>query len=176
MIQLPVIFSIYVNNYPVTTTTPGSTQTSLVITFHLELIISALLRRVPTLFVTPRLLASTTVTQSMMVFWKNPSVVIITRWRLSNHNLHIETGRRTKPAKTPREIRTCMLCNVIEDEDHVVFMCTKFECTRIKFNTIYSEYHNIKEFLNPRNMKDARLIGSILTKIEDIMQHEFDQI
>ena len=40
---------------------------------------------------------------------------VITRWRLSNHRLNIETGRYTKP-KTPREDRVCSMCMVLEDE------------------------------------------------------------
>ena len=34
----------------------------------------------------------------------------ITKFRVSSHNLIIETGRHTKP-KTPRENRICKLCN-----------------------------------------------------------------
>ena len=37
---------------------------------------------------------------------------VISRWRLSNHQLRIETGRYDSP-KTPRENRKCLLCNVV---------------------------------------------------------------
>ena len=47
---------------------------------------------------------------------------IITRWRLSNHQLRIETGRYTRPY-VHRKARVCILCNLLEDEDHVIFVC-----------------------------------------------------
>ena len=46
----------------------------------------------------------------------------ITRFRVSAHNLHVETGRHHRPRPTPVEDRICMYCNdnmnekVVEDE------------------------------------------------------------
>ena len=54
---------------------------------------------------------------------------VISRWRLSNHRLNIETGRYTKP-KTKREDRVCTLCNVLEDERHVIFTCPRYHQVR----------------------------------------------
>ena len=48
---------------------------------------------------------------------------IITRWRLSNHKLKIETLRYgAENIKIPRHMRYCALCNVLEDETHAVFI------------------------------------------------------
>ena len=46
----------------------------------------------------------------------------ITRWRLSNHKLHIETGRYKIPP-TPRESRKCISCNTLEDGHRAIFVC-----------------------------------------------------
>ena len=47
---------------------------------------------------------------------------IITRWRLSNHKLFIETGRYHIPP-IPREERKCSNCHILEDESHVIYIC-----------------------------------------------------
>ena len=43
------------------------------------------------------------------------------RFRLSSHNLKIETGRWSR---TPRESRVCS-CGSVQDESHVLFTCNK---------------------------------------------------
>ena len=50
---------------------------------------------------------------------------IITRWRLSNHRLRIETGRYQVP-RLERENRKCYECDVLEDENHAIFICPAF--------------------------------------------------
>ena len=52
--------------------------------------------------------------------WSN-----ISRFRLSSHNLHIETGRHNIP-KTPVEQRKCDKCksNDVEDEIHCLLVCS----------------------------------------------------
>ena len=49
-------------------------------------------------------------------------------FRTSNHKLHIETGRYTRPI-TPVENRICSNCNSksVEDEIHFLMYCPKFE-------------------------------------------------
>ena len=53
---------------------------------------------------------------------------ILTRFRTSNHKLHIETGRYTRPI-TPVENRICSNCNSksVEDELHFPMYCPSFE-------------------------------------------------
>ena len=48
--------------------------------------------------------------------------IIISRWRLSSHKLHIETGRYKIP-KVPTADRKCQICNILEDEYHALFSC-----------------------------------------------------
>jgi hypothetical protein len=53
---------------------------------------------------------------------------ILTGFRTSNHKLHIETGRYTRPI-TPVENRICSNCNSesVEDELHFLMYCPRFE-------------------------------------------------
>ena len=46
--------------------------------------------------------------------------VALSKLRLSDHNLHIHSGRQTRPI-TPRALRHCISCtDKIEDEPHLM--------------------------------------------------------
>ena len=72
---------------------------------------------------------------------------IVTRWRLSNHDLEIETGWYAKP-KLPREMRVCTLCHTMEDEHHVVFVCPRYNSIRDNHRELVL-CNNISRFLDP---------------------------
>jgi hypothetical protein len=59
----------------------------------------------------------------------------LSRFRCSNHCLEIETGRRTKPSKTPICERLCKQCSLdaVEDEDHFLLVCPAYEHIHDKF-------------------------------------------
>jgi hypothetical protein len=70
----------------------------------------------------------------------------LTRFRLSSHNLAIETGRYDG---TPKDLRICTNCNigVVESEYHFLLVCSKFAdsyfChwpTVHKFKTVLSQH------------------------------------
>ena len=73
--------------------------------------------------------------------------VIISRWRLSNHRLNIETSRYTNPI-TVRNDRVCTLCKVVEDEQHVIFECPRYTNIRNQYNHLTIN-RNINSFLQP---------------------------
>ncbi len=51
----------------------------------------------------------------------------ITKLYICAHNLKIETGRHTRPHKTPLENRTCDTCQCkIEDKFHLIIMSKIF--------------------------------------------------
>ena len=57
----------------------------------------------------------------------------VTKLRLSNHRLAIETGRHTNP-KTPKEERFCPFCQgEVEDEYHFLFECRTMKHLREEF-------------------------------------------
>ena len=57
--------------------------------------------------------------------------IIITRWRLSCHNLKIESGRRDP--YIPRQLRLCAHCDTVEDENHALFSCIIYNTIRMKY-------------------------------------------
>ena len=91
---------------------------------------------------------------------------IITKWRLSSHNLEIEMGRRKGIA---RELRHCSFCvNCIEDETHVVYHCPAYEEQRLHHRVLLEENNTIKMFLNPKDKTTATNVGKFLKIIEKI--------
>ena len=86
---------------------------------------------------------------------------IITRWRLSNHDLKIETERYKKP-KIERELRVCDLCEIMEDETHVLMNCPRYDSIRVKYEQLMTFDH--LSVLNPTRDKvkdSARLLHEI---------------
>ena len=79
----------------------------------------------------------------------NSNRQIITRWRLSSHPLFIETGRCKVPI-IPKEDRVCIICSVIEDENHALFNCVAHSFLRVKHKEIYDKYPNTAAMLNPK--------------------------
>ena len=70
----------------------------------------------------------------------------IIRFRVSAHNLHVETGRHHRPRPTPVEDRICMYCNdnmnekIVEDECHALMVCPKFEVMRGELMEVVSQH------------------------------------
>ena len=75
---------------------------------------------------------------------------IITRFRLSNHQLRIETGRYARPY-VHRKARVCMLCNLLGDEDHVIFVCPIYQEIRVKYTRLLMDNCSIMAIMNPNN-------------------------
>ena len=91
----------------------------------------------------------------------------ITRWRLSNHKLHIETGRYKIPP-TPRESRKCISCKVLEDEHHAIFVCPIFNSIRLQFTYLLNKYTSVQAILDPDlldTLEVAKLISEIYSRL-----------
>ena len=85
----------------------------------------------------------------------------ISKFRLGNNQLRIETGRHTIP-KTPINLRTCCFCHSdeIENELHFLFSCKVYDNLRLKFfNEITLKYSIFNEF--DINAKSLFLCNSI---------------
>ena len=91
--------------------------------------------------------------------------IVITRWRLSNHELKVETGRRETPF-VPRALRLCTTCGVVEDEEHVVYNCPLYNAIRVTFREFVTKYPVVTRVFNPENSDDARELGKFLIAIE----------
>lgn len=90
---------------------------------------------------------------------------IITRWRLSNYDLAIETGRYQRP-KIERDQRVCRTCLVREDEEHVFFSCPLYTNIRTEHPNIFNTSSSVKSILNPSNTDILYETATVLFEIE----------
>ena len=90
--------------------------------------------------------------------------IMITRWRLSCHNLKIEIGRRDPYIE--RHLRLCVNCATLEDEAHAIYICSLYDTIRPKYLEFSSRYPSITTIFNPVNVQDAVTLGNYLTEIE----------
>ena len=90
---------------------------------------------------------------------------IITRWRLSNYELAIETGRYARP-KLDRPQRVCRTCLVLEDEEHVFFTCPLYNDIRRDSPSIFNK--SITDILNPKTTDLLYETANVLFRIEKI--------
>ena len=97
-------------------------------------------------------------------FMREDLRILLTRWRLSCFDLKVETGRYKG---IPREERVCIICNVVEDEDHVIFNCRAYEDIRGQFTDLLERNPTTRDLLNPKSKEDAEKAGLILKLIED---------
>ena len=96
---------------------------------------------------------------------------LITRWRLSNTKLAIETGRYTKKE---RKDRPCKSCLVIEEEHHALFDSINYTHPNTTSNILHKKQHgytisestnNRRHIWNSRNIaEDWRTTQEILLK------------
>ena len=92
---------------------------------------------------------------------------IVTRWRLSNLQLAIETGRYKRP-KVERNQRLCQTCLLVEDEEHALMSCILYKQIRDKHPDLFNGSHSIKSLLNPKSPESLYEIANILFEIEKI--------
>ena len=66
---------------------------------------------------------------------------VMSKFRLSSHNLSIEKGRHTHP-KLPIDKRICKHCDSVEDEEHLLLHCKLYQEERIRlFGNILTLEH-----------------------------------
>ena len=99
---------------------------------------------------------------------------VITRWRLSNHRLLIETGRYRVP-KIERQHRKCYGCGVIEDERHAIYICPAFEDIRKNHLRLLEKYNSINRFLNP-DPTDILEVADFLSEVDNVLNKRWYSI
>ena len=97
-------------------------------------------------------------------FMKEEYRILITRWRLSCFDLKIETGRYKG---IPREERVCPICDIVEDEEHVIFNCRAYNTIRTQFAELLEENRTIQDILNPKSKEMAEQVGLMIKLIEE---------
>ena len=92
-------------------------------------------------------------------------LVCTLEWSHSDHILHIERGRYTKP-RTPVNERLCTLCNCVEDELHFVTACTINQTERkIMYDKIclkfpnFSQLNDAEKFMFLFTFSDAQTLS-----------------
>ena len=94
--------------------------------------------------------------------------MIVTRWRLSCHKLHVETGRYKTP-KVERHQRLCKMCGILEDEHHALLVCDAHYAIRIRFRDRI-RWTSVSDMLHPVNDEDLYAVGEYLKEIEKNME------
>jgi hypothetical protein len=89
----------------------------------------------------------------------------LTKFRISNHKLDIETGRYYG---IPAENRLCKLCNsnAIEDEEHFLMDCTQYNTLR---TVLFKKIHQVNESFNTMS-KGNQFIWIMMSKVPSIMK------
>ena len=105
---------------------------------------------------------------------------LITKIRISTHQLAIETGRYMKPP-LPVPERFCKNCkNKVEDEKHFILYCPLYKNLRNKYiineesQSDSDEIYLIFRILNPVNVTDAKKLCIFLKESFDIRQKQFN--
>ena len=87
--------------------------------------------------------------------------IALSKFRLSSHNLEIETGRH---GNIPRADRKCKKCNsdVIEDEYHFLLVCPLYRELRQNYlKPYYCHWPTINKFENLMSSKSTSIIYSL---------------
>ena len=76
------------------------------------------------------------------------TTLTLSKFRIGNHKLRIETGRHTKP-KIPPQQRICKTCNIMEDEIHFLVDCKLYSDIRNKYKlTKQTDIDSVDHFKN----------------------------
>jgi hypothetical protein len=85
--------------------------------------------------------------------------IALSKFRLSSHDLAIETGRYTN---TPRDERKCRHCNITENEYHFLLVCPKFRHLRQKyFKPYFCHWPNMHKFESLMSTNSPKIIENI---------------
>ncbi len=100
----------------------------------------------------------------------------IAKFRMSVHNLAIETGRHHRPKPLPVTDRICVNCETVEDEIHHLLHCTKFDDIRSALIDIcilkiphflkLSTHDKFVTIMQSRDLQLINEIGTFLTKAD----------
>ncbi len=106
---------------------------------------------------------------------------MISKFRLSDHHLQIESGRYHRPRKKPED-RKCQTCDILEDEKNCLLSCRINEKTReTAFNTIskykptFSYMDASSKFLYLMTTRDPNVSAVIYEYIITCLTSSYEQ-
>ena len=90
-----------------------------------------------------------------------------TKYRLSDHNLAIEQGRRKNP-KIPRDLRICPLCrDEVENETHFLLICNAYSDRNDFFDWISNNH-----VPNFKNLSHEDKFTFLMSQEDDLITSE----
>ena len=96
---------------------------------------------------------------------------IVTKRRISGHNLKIERGRYENIDRNDRKYTLCYM-NEIEDEYHFILQCPIYETIRKQYIKKYyyrnSSVYKLLQLLSTENIKELRGLGNFLISASNI--------
>ena len=102
--------------------------------------------------------------------------VTYTKFRLSDHNLFIEEGRRKRPP-VAREHRICNICSLeVEDEIHFLTKCSKYESRQHFFNNIvsiipsFNSLQNESKFIYLMSQENNKITEYLVSQIYNMFE------
>ena len=102
--------------------------------------------------------------------------VTYTKFRLSDHNLFIEEGRRKRPP-VARENRICHICSLeVEDEIHFLTTCSKYESRQHFFNHIltvipsFNSLQNESKFIYLMSQENNTITEYLVSQIYNMFE------
>ena len=99
---------------------------------------------------------------------------LLSKLRLSAHPLNIEVGRYCIPP-IPRSDRFCKFClNEVEDEQHFLLFCTKYNHLRSKYSEHLGDLNanSIKGLVNPEDYISAKHLCQYLNECFDLRYND----
>ena len=95
-----------------------------------------------------------------------------TKFRLPDHKLAIEEGRRKRPF-LPREQRMCPLCSLeVENEIHILVYCNEYDFIREplyqKLSDVFPEFirlHELGKFVYLKSQEDDKITEQIINNM-----------
>ena len=105
-----------------------------------------------------------TISSYLKVKMDNQLMREISQFRLSSHNLIIETGRWHKPEPIPRDQRLCVSCDmsVIESEYHFLLICPRYEnLRRVYIPQIYLSERSERDFVELLNSNSPIILRKL---------------
>ena len=92
--------------------------------------------------------------------------IALTRLRLSNHNLLIETGRHLRP-RVERNERKCFICrDKVENEFHFVIKCPLYSCER---KALYKALANNSKHFENLNSDELKFFFIMTNEDKDVL-------
>ena len=75
-----------------------------------------------------------------------------------------------KRPKVPYHLRTCIVCNLIEDEFHALYTCKAHKFIRCQYKDLLVKYDNISKLFNPQSLSDIKSVATYIHEVEENMK------